>query len=252
MNMWPGRLILAMAVASSSLVFAESADLAEIPPPRPPWVAAPPEKAAWTITVTEKPRQEDKKEAVPAPKKLGVAGIQSVKDGELKRDIITYDSGAKSEVWYYRNHTLAGSAANPARIIVQSLSALNDPLETKGVFRELGNPVRSAGFPGVGWLDKRHYEGVVLFDKKTPSYYYALRGKDPETGEPLIAAEAWINAETGRPVAYSMDGRIYLYNFGEASGEKLALPASFATAYEKLLRTQARQKRLEADAAALQ
>lgn len=246
-----GGLALAMSLGPWFQPPAVAAELAEIPPPRPPWVAAPPEKASWTITVQEKPRTEKKDDAAPARSKPVVASIQSAKNGELKRDLVSYDSGAKSEIWYHRNHALAGSAANPARIIVQSLSALEDPLETKGVFREVGNPVRSAGYPGVSWVDKRHYEGVVLFEKTTPAYYYALRGKDPESGASLIAAEAWINPETGAPVAYSADGRLYVYRFGEPPAEKLTLPPNFAAAYDKLLRTQAREKRLEADAAAL-
>lgn len=225
--------------------------LSDIPPPRPPLVASPPEMGRWTITVqqAETPTGEEPDAGSSPSREFGVRSVQSVKTGNLKRDILSYHSGSTSEVWYYQRHVLSTTGGGgSSRVLVQNESALDDPGEAVGVFRELGNVIRSPGYPGFKWVNPSRYEGTVMFDETTPSYHYVLRGRDPTTGENIVAAEAWVHAETGMPAAYKIDGNLYIYSFSEPPDQKLVLPAHFSTALTRLQNTLDRQRRLEADA----
>lgn len=250
MTMSNPTLTLAVFLALPLSTWAVPPPLSDFPPPRPPLVAPPAEQARWTISLQQVPPAEKGGEALPPRKSSGVQTIQSVKTGPIKQDLIVYESGGKSEIWYFQNHVLSANSTNPSRVIVQNLSALNDPMDSQGIFRELGHPVRSAGYPGFDWVDLRHYQGLTYFNKTLPTYHYALRGKDPETGAAIVAAEAWIHAGTGAPVAYRTGGNVYVYTFGDPPAETLTLPPNFAAAQTRLQRSLDRQRRLESDAAA--
>lgn len=249
-------LILALSLLSSlcgSLYAQESPrQLSDYPAPRAPFVNALPDKAAWTITpLAVTTGEENKTQLAPAKSKPRVARIDSVKSGAMKRDVITYESGGREEVWYVQDEAISSLAKRPDRVIVQNTATLDEPGDARGAFRLLGSPTKSTGYPGFKWLDKKYFESVVLFNKTTPAYHYVLKGKDPDTGSDLVVAEAWIHAETGVPVAYSSEATIYVYHFGPEPNEILGLPAAFEAAYLKVKQNQTRQKRLETDAAAL-
>jgi len=223
-------------------------DLSSFPAPRAPFINAVPDRASWTIAPQESSPSESK-EAGPVRLKPRVASIESVRTGELKRDVITYQSGNREEIWYFQNQALLSS--RPGKVVVQGLSSLEDSGASEGVFRLLGNTFKSPGYPGFKWLDKTHYNGVVLFNK-TPSYHYVLKGKDADSGQEIVAAEAWINAQTGAPVAYVSEGALYVYRLSAPPTDSLTLPPDFEKAYLRVKQTEDRRKRLEADAAALQ
>lgn len=223
-------------------------DLSSFPPPRAPFINAVPDKASWTIQPQEFSPSESK-DAEPVRLKPRVASIESVRTGDLKRDFITYQSGNREEIWYFQNNVLVSN--RPGKVVVQDLTSLDDSGTNEGVFRLLGNAFKSPGYPGFKWVDKAHYSGVVLFNK-IPSYHYVLKGKAADSGQEVVAAEAWINAQTGAPVAYVAEGALYVYRPGPPPVDSLTLPPDFEKAYQRVKQMQDRRKRLEADAAALQ
>ena len=178
-----------------------------------------------------------------------MASIESTRNGDLKRDIITYQAGNREEVWYFQSNVLVSN--RPGKVVVQDLTSLDDSSTSEGVFKLLGNTFKSPEYPGLKWLDKANYNGVALFNK-IPCYHYVLRGKDADSGLDIVAAEAWINAQTGAPVAYVAEGALYVYRPGAPPTEPLTLPPDFEKAYQRVKQMQDRRKRLEADAAALQ
>lgn len=101
---------------------------------------------------------------------------------------------------------------------------MNPGEEIRGVYRELGRRILSPGFPGFDWIKKTHYQGVAFFEKTRPSYYYALKGVDPETGKSIVAAEAWIDVETMLPLRYSSEGFDFTYRFETPPSSRLQLP----------------------------
>lgn len=223
-------------------------NLASFPPPRAPFVKPVAEKASWTITTQEIPSTEKKESAPPQPRSL-VTSIESVRNGDLKRDLITYASGQKEEVWYVQGQALSAASSRPEKVVIQSFAALEEGYDQTEIFRLVGNPVKSPGYPGLNWVDKKYYDTVTLFNKTIPAYHYVLRGK--VDGQDLVAAEAWIDAQTGLPLGYTSDGALYVYRFAEAPAELPGLPPAFAAALQKVKQRQDLLRRLQADAAAL-
>lgn len=223
-------------------------NLESFPPPREPLVKPMEAKASWTLTTQEIPSTEKKETAPPQPRSL-VTSIESVRNGDLKRDLITYASGQKEEVWYVQGQALSAASSRPEKVVIQSIAALEEGDDREGIFRLVGNPVKSPGYPGLNWVDKRYYDTVTLFNKTIPAYHYVLRGK--VDGQDIVAAEAWIDAQTGLPLGYTSDGALYVYRFAEAPAELASLPPAFAAALQKVKQRQDLLRRLQADAAAL-
>lgn len=223
-------------------------NLASFPPPHAPFVKPVAEKASWTITTQEIPSTEKKESAPPQPKSL-VTSIDSFRNGEFKRDLITYASGQREEVWYFQGQVLSAASSRPEKVVIQSFAALEEGYDQTEIFRLVGNPVKSPGYPGLNWVDKKYYDAVTLFNKTVPAYHYVLRGK--VDGQDLVAAEAWVDAQTGLPLGYTSDGALYVYRFGEAPTGSATLPPAFAAALQKVKQRQDLLRRLQADAAAL-
>lgn len=225
-----------------------SRKLSDFPPPKAPFVRGVPEKASWVIVAQGASPEEKDGEILRAKPRVG--SIDSFRNGEIKRDLITYQTGRREEVWYFQDQAL--SSTDSGKVVVRSQALLENEGNSTGAFRALGNSFKSAGFPGVNWVDQKNYSGLVMFNKTIPTYHYVLKGKDVDSGTDVTAAEAWIHAETGLPVAYVAEGSLYVYRFGEAPGGSPSLPPAFEAAYQKVRQAQDRQRRLEADAAALQ
>jgi len=205
-------------------------DLGAIPPPSAPYVASPPDFAEWTIVATPRVKEESSgpasTEAGKSPSASGPGGvtaIKSTKTGKIKRDVLTYKGRQSQEFWFAGDYIIT-LRSNRKDYAVVDAAIMSPGPEIKGIYRELGKRVLSPGFPGCDWVDKKHYQGVVLFEKSRPSYYYALKGPAPETGEPIVAAEAWIDVETKLPLRYSSEGVDFTYRFGERPATKLELP----------------------------
>lgn len=243
-------IALACTILGAAVLHAASPGqhLESFPPPREPLVKPMDANASWTITTQEIPSTEKKETAPPQPRSL-VTSIESIRTGELKRDLITYASGQKEEVWYIQGQALSAASSRPEKVVIQSFAALEEGYDQKEIFRLVGNPVKSPGYPGFNWVDKRYYDAVTLFNKTIPAYHYVLRGK--VDGQEIVAAEAWIDAQTGLPLGYTADGALYVYRFGEPPASPAILPPAFAASLQKVKQRQDLQRRLQADAAAL-
>jgi hypothetical protein len=227
------RVAFAVAIVVGFGLLPESwaaPDLGAIPPPSAPYVAVPPDFAEWSVSVTpqakSKPAETSSPEAVksvPASGPGGVTAIKSTKTGKIKRDVLEYKGRPSQEYWFAGDYIVTLRSNRKDYAIVDA-SIMNPGPEIKGIYRELGKRVLSPGFPGCDWIDKKHYQGVVLFEKTRPSYYYALKGAAPDTGEQIVAAEAWIDVETKLPLRYSSEGIDFTYRFGERPASMLELP----------------------------
>lgn len=217
----------------------------DFPPPHSPFVKPVPEKASWTIVPQETSSEPKKGEVVRAQPRI--VSIESLRNGDLKRDLIVYSSGQREEIWYFQGQALLST--DGGKVVVRSQAILDDGGHSEGVFRLLGNDFKAAGFPGLKWVDQKYYTGVVMFNDIVPCYHYVLRGKDPNSEADIDAGEAWISAENGLPVAYISENALYVYRFGEPPVGTLALPPIFEAAFLKVKQAQDRQRRLEADAA---
>jgi len=212
-------------------------DLSEIPPPTPPLVAYPPEDGQWTISVApetptgkrpdSKSESPDKSASSPSAGPGGVVEIRSVRTGKIKRDTLAYQNGNTQDFWFFSTYVLQ-LRSNKRDYAIVDASVMDPGPEIRGVYRQIGKLVLSPGFPGFDWLQPKYYDGLVLVEKTIPCYHYSLKGPSPEGGEPIVAAQAWVNALTHYPVKYSSDGIVYTYTFGSAPTTRLRLPGNFS------------------------
>lgn len=239
---------LAVALSAAGATAASpGVDLTSFPPPREPYVKPVAEKAAWTITTQEMPT-EKKESSTPQPKSL-VTSIESARQGDIKRDLITYANGQKEEVWYVQGQALSAVSSRPEKVVIQSFAALEESIDQQGAYRLVGNPIKSPRFPGLNWVGPKTYDAVRLFNKTVPAYHYVLRTKEGDND--IVIAEAWVDAQTGLPLGYISDGALYVYRFGDAPPGTMVLPPAFEGALQKVKQRQDLQRRLQADAAAL-
>ena len=223
----------------NTLSGAPAPDLTQIPPPKSPLVAPVPENGKWTIKIkplapetTEEQKKANEEsgvafEPLPIGAKSGPGGIvelRSEKSGRIKKDMATYDKRPAKEFWFFDNYVLTKRSSGNGYAVLDAASVLAMSPEVSGVLRELGSLVFSPGFPGVKWLQMKHYDKVVLWNKTRPCYHYILRGESAEDGKGAVVAEAWIDARTGLPVSYSAGGVLYTYEFGDPPSPPLQLP----------------------------
>jgi hypothetical protein len=229
-------------------------------PPAPPLVASVPENAAWILSVSDgkaqSPTTPNQRMGVGAPqsaaKNPGLREIRVTKTGNLKRDIVSYGNGTTVEVWYV-DGVLFTPDSN------QQLTVFNYKAVQAQYGNGLGNAIVSAGFTGLDWLDLKDYDQVVFYQGQ-PCYHYGIKVQQrqllpkgtPPTAPPLLSAEAWINAKTALPVAYTDgDGKVYTYRFLDSPAAPLALPPAYHVALTSYEKEQDKMKRLEEASAAL-
>jgi hypothetical protein len=215
------------------------------PPPSPPLVAPLAENAQWTLTIRNSedvPVQpgSDQSGQPQAAKKKDLMEIRVTKADTLKRDILSNGGGSPIELWYADGMLLSPDSSH--QISVADYKQM-DASPGNG----LGDPIHSAGYTGLDWLDLKYYDRVVVYQAH-PCYHYSIKTNAP----PPSSAEAWIDVSTGLPVAYNLgNGKLYSYRFLDPPGSSLILPPAYKTALDDYRKEQEKIKRLEAAAAAL-
>jgi len=174
-----------------------------IPAPTPPWVAPVPDHAHWIISVTyEGAKGGSATSSDPQLKQMEVR-----KTGNIKNDTMTYSNGTHEDYWYIGTHTLQPESFDNTKIIMDDFAA--DPNGGKG------SPIRSLGFTGFTWVNGNCFDKVVTYENEV-CYHYVFTGEH--------GVEAWTNVKDKMPVAYCMDGILYVYTFETPPANQLALP----------------------------
>jgi len=200
---------LSILLATSLLAtMAIAQDLTQIPPPKSPLVAPVPMNADWTVTV----KYPAASSSHPAQPDGRLISVHSTKTGSFKRDLISYTGGKLDENWYANSlflyaNTQGGVSANDMD---------GDPPPDKAD----PNPSVANGFPGVAWLRLDRYDRVVIYEKR-PCYHYADEN-----------SEAWIDTETGFPVAYKSGDLVFGFTFNASPSSPLTLPPAYQKAFE--------------------
>ena len=178
--------------------------------PSPPWVAAPPDKAQWKITLRH-PKTEVDTEGNPAIKaQRQLQEIRAVKVGKVKRDILAYSDGFKEENWYVDKFLLMPVQPGSSEIMICS----NEGSGSQETF----DPINSVGFAGVGWIKGADFHSTEPFLNVKCDHY-------------VRDLQAWIDAKTKLPVAYQYRGTLYVYTF-EPPPVSLSLPPAYQRVYD--------------------
>lgn len=251
-------LMISLVLAGISPAALPAQDSIAYPPPIPPLVAPVPGNAAWILSVSGgkeqaplsgQPMSTGSPQA--AAKNPGLREIRVTKTGNLKRDIVSYGNGTTVEVWY-----IDGVLFTPDSN--QQPTVFNYKAVQAQYGNSLGNAMVSAGFTGLDWLDLKYYDQVVFYQGQS-CYHYGIKTKQtsafnapPETPAQTLNAEAWINAKTGLPVAYTAgDGKLYMYRFLDPPTTSLTLPPTYQAALTVHEKNQEKMRRLDEASAAL-
>ncbi|MEI9999831.1 MAG: hypothetical protein WDO13_12080 [Verrucomicrobiota bacterium] len=205
-------------------------------PPTPPFVAAVPENARWAITVS---RPSSNGAASAAPASAGAAGksttqlqeIRVVKTGATKHDTLVYSDGGTDEVWYLGTKALMSDTFVKTNIYLTTFSSHD--------FTGVGDPVRSLGFTGMDWLQSKFFDKIVTY-QNVSCYHYHFSGRS-------AAAEAWVNVKNKLPVAYQINGALYVYSFGEPPTTPLVFPPAYQAVWDKSLEIKKHQEQYARD-----
>lgn len=208
--------------------------------PQAPFVAAVPETSQWTITCkyAKTPPDPTKPNTVDPVPPFQLQQMQITKSGNLKRDICIYGNGMQQEFWYVDN--LLFSTDETGKNVMVSRPDQSDPQFAT----ERGDPCRSTGFTGVGWVKAKYFDRVVRFEKES-CYHYVLKpastgvlNEDLGVVAMTGGAEAWISVRTNLPVAYRMDNVTYVYDFSNARPSSLSLPVAVQSKLEQYRKMQ--------------
>lgn len=240
-------------------LFAQKAP-AEIPPPSPPFVAAPPEPSKWSIAVTT---AKGGSSGTPAPESQTTAthsnGLES---------FVVNSAGKNQEFWYFNNTSFTPADNDPSQIVPMAAPGAG-PMPDGS----LGPLTNGPGFPGLWWLDLNCYKDVVKYNGRTCYHYVLVPPPEPPKAQALKAppatkviggtvftseeegpsaprtkpleAEAWIDVETKLPVAIRTGGLIYTYTFLSPPTSLLSLPPAMMTALSQQSARAQRLKQLE-------
>ncbi len=204
--------------------------LAADPVPQAPYLAKTPDFCSWTVRL-DKPAKKNPAPAsdgantsatIPAPVLLR---REVTKGRDIRRDVLFSSDGTKSERWFY--HGMDFVQIRSGSILIMDPSS-NEGAPNYGGYRD---------FPELEWVDARNFTkaekagGVLCFRYR---YNGNERGSSVRTVHPGM--EAWIDVETGRPVAFEDGGDRYVYEFSSSTPESLRLPAAFQAEYDAFLK----------------
>ena len=206
------RLCFAFVVTTATCAAAHAQDLSKIPPPHMPVVSVPTD-AKWVLALSKDSDNSSTTStgaAPAAPKKLDpamIVSVSSIKTGKLKLDQLTFGDGHENTFWYLNGmYFFQKVNGKPFMAVV-------------GPGWNQSDPTVPDGFPGTTWIQVQNYSDTVSYDKQ-PCYHF-------KTNIDGLAWEAWINALTHLPVAYSVGMSTYVYEFSAPPTSQLTLPEEF-------------------------
>lgn len=172
---------------------------AEVPPPRAPWVASPPERGAWQV-VFANPSPVNPDAPEPQPPENQLLRIDADTWNAVKRDVFNYSDGTSGTIFYFAGMALVegtSTKGQPTPVLVHQLPGTD--------FSNL----RSQGWLAMEWLDGKYYLQPQPFVRTLtppvpePELCYVFR-KPPEqfaSGDSIPELTAWIRVSDMQPVA---------------------------------------------------
>lgn len=217
--------LLFLCLASTTLAAGESPpdpSKPELPPPKAPYIAKPAKLSAWTMT-----RLPDKKDAEQSqagedgasspgaevageqapepPPALQVVKVDSVIDGPVKEDTVTWSDGQVEQTYWIGSISLRrvrGQSDFMIDFANRTLPSMSGP-----------------GFFGTDFVGLENYKGTMLV-RKRPAYHYAttlaLPSENADSPALAEAREAWIDPVTLLPIAIQGPEGAFLFDFSAA------------------------------------
>ena len=216
--------------------------------PTPPYVAPVPDFFQWTITCADKPASGAPvaKPDAQQPPAFAVQKVECTKTRNIKRDIIYYTTGKKTELWYDGGMVIfttpdGGVAINSAG----------------GVLAQFFTPdISVPGFAGVDWITLSNFVAkkpstitgnpVFYYNGTVHSQTSAMAASmenfkhqnQPAVSGPGTPVTATIDVKSRLPITVEKEGRVWTYSYQTAPTQMLELPVA---AQKQLSALKARQ-----------
>jgi hypothetical protein len=211
------RFLLPVVVLWPLLAGAQQ-DAVSVPPPRPPFVAAPGGGMAWSVQIApEHPPSHPKEGAVFAakPPRMAVLWEMTFGKNQVGLGTITYSDGSR-EKFYTTDGYILEKYSNSDRIATFAPN-----------LRVGSGDLRVPAFPAVEWLDLKNYVGAEKLNKQDCFKFQKI----PDNA-------AWIDQSTRYPVKVEKAGRTYFFSTPQSFTGDVDLPAPYLAALGELQREQ--------------
>jgi hypothetical protein len=194
------RLISALLLLSSATV------LAQQPAPE---IGFPKGDLAWTVAFEAAKGTGESPAATPRD-------IDIVRQGDVRRDRITWSDGHASEQWW---------TVSPSFLLFE-----NGPDHAVSWLK--GAWARGQAYDEnlFQWVDASTFVEATDYEKKRCRLYRTRIASNAGS----VTCSAWIDEETRLPVAYAEGNRVALFTFSKTSLEPLSMPEKFQAAAQKV------------------
>jgi hypothetical protein len=224
------RFVLVIAVLAVSIGPALRADAQGV-------VKFPDGPLAWSVTVKYHDQNDEESSVSPSqPARRRFAAIQIERAGNLRRDRVQWTDGTKSETWWsmdpafvmFEDPRIGGILASPPDYSFDRMR-LDETAFNWIRSSQMAKEVRYLGRPCF------YYQAEERTSGREGDQTELVQVSSLPAGEDSSAArQAWIDRETGLPVALIVGGQAtYLFSFSETPPETLTLPSKFAALLDR-------------------
>lgn len=187
--------------------------------------------ASWTVTVQFHAQDESSARPIAAPpgtptsrqtagsgsSLVVIRKIDVTQDGNVCRSVVTYTDGTTSEVWWLKSPPwVLFDRKNPAGVGV-----LTNP-QMMGNFR----PDASM----FDWVNSNTFINKVSYNAKQCDFHakdFPPLNHRPGSNPPPVEHEAWVDSQTGLPVALDDSLALYIFTFNPPPPTPLTMPKRF-------------------------
>lgn len=141
-------LAMVLLMSGTTSVFAQEKKEEAEWTPTAPYVAPIPEFASWKIAFQQLGKKSDVDPG--AASRLNLVSIDSIRTKQIKRDILQYSNGLKSQVWYVNNMVIFISPNGDVSF---------DSSGSEGL-KYMVSDFSGVGYPYVGWINANNFQGV--------------------------------------------------------------------------------------------
>jgi hypothetical protein len=233
-----------------------AAPLSETSAPLPPYIVNAPASSSWTITL------KPKAASTPAPPATNgtivdqastrtEAKIQTTKQNQVRRMLITRSDGAITEKWWIEDCYLYEVPGSPGVRMLLTKGGDTDILATMDDYSQ-------TDFPEFSWINAGSFLKTLPYGGKTCHSFRTTPDPIPTPSEtPKVPGstaskpggiyiqapqaksrkssglmQAWVDSTTHLPVALDNGVSLQTYTFDSSSSQPLQLPARFAEVFK--------------------
>ena len=225
-------------------------DANQVPPPQPPFVAAPPKGVSWELraqrATTPATAESPKGAGGAAPTANRVEAIRYKLGSQITYVSLAFTNGLRVDHYIKggMDYTLyLATKQASARIYSEpDMLAGAESLEAKQTSAKIysepsdADPFICKGFPAVEWLSAAAYVGSETIGN-AKCYHFHLAATVPGPGQPpesrIPELDAWIALENKLPVQIKIDGAVFTFSPLKPLDQDIEIPVDLQAAVQR-------------------